>query len=161
MKHIHTALILTLMAGCGQVGTTFDRLTKPDRSTAQASPPAAAPLATRRPPPAARTVEQFDTSTTAERTAALAAPKPAGSGALGRTVASLGDPAQPGFWLKTPLVKQAGKGRIAYGKTGRTVQVDLIPLEGATSAGSQISLAAMRLLNVALTDLPEIEVFAQ
>lgn len=115
----------------------------------------------RPPPQSARTVEEFDT-TTAEQRAAAAAPVPAAvaSGPIGTTIASLGDVTQPGFWLKTPLVRAAKPGRITYPATGKSAQVELIPLDGPETAGSQISLAAMRLIEAPLTSLPEIEVYS-
>lgn len=107
----------------------------------------------------ARTVEEFDTTTAEQRSAATAQ----GSGAsgerdLGRTVASLGSPTRPGFWLKTPLVSAPAKGRVTYPATGKSVVVDLIPINGPKTAGSQLSLPAMRLLEAPLAGLPEVEV---
>ncbi|WP_319824228.1 hypothetical protein [Thalassovita sp.] len=81
------------------------------------------------------------------------------TGLLGVTVASLGDPAKAGFWIETPLVQAAGKGRVSYAKTGRTVKVDLIPIDGPATAGSRLSLATMRLLDAPLTGLPEVKVY--
>lgn len=83
---------------------------------------------------------------------------PAKPGQLGVTIASLGDATQPGFWLRTPLVASAQKGRVSYAATGRSVDVDLIPIEGAETAGSRISLQAMMALGAGLTDLPELTV---
>ncbi len=112
------------------------------------------------PPPQARTAEQFDTTTAAERAEAASAPEePAGERRLGQTVASLGDVARPGFWLETPLVSTATTGRVVYPATGKSAQVDLIPIDGPPTAGSRISLAAMRLIEAPLTDLPTIDVF--
>ncbi len=113
------------------------------------------------PPQNARTVEEFDTTTPEER-AAAAAPPPApaptsGEGRLGTTVASLGAADEPGFWIKTPLVKERQPGRLFYAASGRNVQVQLIPSGG--SGGSQVSLAAMRLLDAPLDGLPEIVVY--
>lgn len=105
----------------------------------------------------ARTVEDFDTTTTAER-ADAAAPGTSGS-ALGTTIASLGDAAKPGFWLETPLVGKPTKGRLEYRVTGKSVNVDLIPIDGPATGGSRISLAALRLLGAPLTGLPELVVF--
>jgi uncharacterized lipoprotein YajG len=93
--------------------------------------------ATDAPPAGATTVEDFDTS----------------------TVASLGNPSRPGFWLETPLVSVPTKGRMLYLATGKSVVVDLIPTDDATG-GSRISLAALRLLGAALTGLPELIVYA-
>lgn len=107
----------------------------------------------------ARTVEDFDTTTDAERTAALAV-SPAGERELGRTVASLGNVANPGFWLETPLVTEPTKGRIVYPATGKSVAVDLIPIDGPATGGSRISLPAIRLLGAPLTSLPELIVYA-
>lgn len=108
------------------------------------------------PKPAAQTAEALDTTTKSER-AAAAAPQ-AGGERLGSTIASLGDPTEAGFWLRTPLVKAPAKGRIET-RGGASVAVDLLPLEGSPGAGSQISLAAMRMLGLSLTDLPELSVF--
>lgn len=111
------------------------------------------------PPPTAVTVEDFDTTTAEDRAEALEAPEPAGETRLGSSIASLGNPADPGIWLETPLVETLKPGRIAW--QGNSVNVELRPSGGAAGSGSEISLAAMRLLTAPLTDLPEIEVFAE
>ena len=107
------------------------------------------------PPPAARTVEDFDTTSAADRAAAVAVP--VGQTALGTTIASLGSPTEPGIWLRTGLVTELVQGRVEY--QGKSVNVELRPSGGSASAGSQISLAAMRLLGVPLTGLPALTVF--
>lgn len=124
-----------------------------------APPPAQAPVA--RPPDGADTAEEFDTTTPEQRTAALVPPaiEGAGDGLLGTTIASLGDPAEAGFWIRTPLVTEPASGRVVYAVSGRTVQVQLIPSGGAAGSGSQVSLAAMRLLDAPLTELPELVVY--
>jgi len=112
------------------------------------------------PPPSARTVEQFDTTTDEDRAEALAVTEPvAASNELGSTIASLGPPADPGIWLETPLVTSLTPGRIVY--QGNEVNVELRPSGGVAGSGSQISLAAMRLINAPLTSLPEIDVFTR
>ncbi len=78
---------------------------------------------------------------------------------MGETVASLGDPTRPGFWLETPLVDSPATGRVVFPATGKSAQVDLIPIDGPPTAGSRISLSAMRLIEAPLTDLPTIQVF--
>ncbi|MFV0299980.1 MAG: hypothetical protein ACK5IP_03700, partial [Paracoccus sp. (in: a-proteobacteria)] len=60
---------------------------------------------------------------------------------------------------KTPLVKARGVGRIVNPANGKSARVDLIPLDGPASGGSQVSLPALQLLGVSLTDLPTLEVF--
>ena len=80
-------------------------------------------------------------------------------GELGTTIAALGDPTIDGFWLKTPLVTAPTPGRIVYSSTGRSVRVELRPSGGAVGSGSQISLAAMRLLEAPLADLIEVSVY--
>ncbi|WP_299654025.1 hypothetical protein [uncultured Tateyamaria sp.] len=82
------------------------------------------------------------------------------TGTLGRTVASLGNAAEPGLWLKTPLVSAEQAGRVYYPDTNRTVDVTLIPIDGPDTAGSRLSLAAMQALGAPLTGLPEVDVFA-
>lgn len=111
------------------------------------------------PPPAnATTQEQFDTTSQEERDAAVVTEEPAQDQPLGTTIASLGPPAEPGIWLKTPLVTELAPGRVAY--QGKTINVELRPSGGAAGSGSQISLAAMRLIEAPLTSLPELTVFA-
>ena len=114
------------------------------------------------PPPTATTVAEFDTTTAEDRQAALdtTAAEPAGEEALGTTIATLGDPADPGIWLKTPLVGELTTGRVVYGATGKSINLELRPSGGEPGSGSQISLPAMRLLEAPLTGLIELEVFA-
>lgn len=110
------------------------------------------------PPPAtARTVEQFDTTTAQDRAAAIVVPNGA-ERLLGTTIASLGSPTDPGIWLKTPLVSDVMQGRVEF--EGSSVRVELRPSGGVVGSGSQISLAAMRLIQAPLTGLPEVRVYA-
>jgi hypothetical protein len=83
-------------------------------------------------------------------------PAPAGERDLGRAAVSLGNPAEPGFWLRAGLVTTAGPGRVVT-DTGASVAVDLIPGTGA----AQLSLAAYRALGLALTALPTVSVLAR
>jgi len=110
------------------------------------------------PPRDARTVAQFDTASPAERAAAASAPDGTGGAALGRTIASLGNPALPGFWAETPLVAAVRPGRLTDPATGRGVAVELRPSGGAAGAGTRVSLSALRVLGVPLTALPELVV---
>ena len=109
------------------------------------------------PPPAARTAEALDTTTPEQRAAAL---RPAASGArlLGTTVASLGSPTEPGLWLKTPLVTTEAQGRVTNPATGKSSAVTLLPIAGEATAGSRMSLAALRLIGASLTDPTPVEV---
>ncbi len=109
-------------------------------------------------PVSARTAEEFDITSPEARREAEAA-STGGETALGATIASLGAPSEPGFWLKTPLVSKPSKGRVLYPGTGKSVTVDLIPIDGPKTAGSRMSLPAMRLIEAPLTGLPEVQVF--
>ena len=111
------------------------------------------------PPPKARTVEQFDTTTAEDRAAAVAKPEPAGETKLGTTIATLGSPADPGIWIKTPLVTELVMGRAVYGANGKSVNLELRPSGGDAGSGSQISLPAMRLLDAPLTGLLELIIY--
>ncbi|WP_306155602.1 hypothetical protein [Roseovarius sp. MMSF_3281] len=112
------------------------------------------------PPAGARTAEAFDTTTQEERAAAVETARgETQAKLLGKTIASLGAPGQPGIWMKTPLVTTPGKGRVDDPASGATIAVELIPLDAPRGAGSQLSLAAMRLLGVGLTELPEVKVY--
>jgi hypothetical protein len=111
------------------------------------------------PPPKSRTVEQFDTTTAEDRAAAVAKPEPAGETKLGTTIATLGSPADPGIWIKTPLVTELVMGRAVYGANGKSVNLELRPSGGDAGSGSQISLPAMRLLDAPLTGLLELIIY--
>jgi len=83
---------------------------------------------------------------------------PALAGELGSTIVSLGAAGEPGMWLKTPLVDREQKGRVYH--NGLWLAVTLIPIEGEATAGSRMSLAAMRALELPLTELTEVRVTA-
>lgn len=170
MRKIGNGLTLGLAAlaltACTQAATTT---TGRPSATAVEAPKtaltpeqvAAATAITRAPAPrptARASAAQLDTTTTEQRAAAAQAPA-AAEQKLGSTVASLGNPTEGGFWIKTPLVKERGIGRIVNPANGKSSKVDLIPLDGPASGGSQVSLPALQLLGVSLTDLPVIEVF--
>ena len=124
----------------------------------------AAAAAARIAPPPARTAdsaEEFDTTTAAQREAAAEVPVASAERALGTTITSLGNPAEPGFWLKTPLVSRETPGRAVYPANGKSVQVTLIPIDGPATAGSRMSLPALRLIEAPLTELTELQVFAE
>lgn len=108
-------------------------------------------------PKTARTAEAFDITTPAERAAAVQK-SPQASIFLGETIASLGNPADAGIWLSTPLVDTVQAGRVQYGDA--SVVVELRPITGEPTGASQLSLSAMRLLQAPLTELVRIDVFA-
>ena len=103
-----------------------------------------------------QTAEALDTTSAADRAKAQDS---MGGYEIGRTIASLGAATEPGFWMKTPLVDAPAKGRAVYTANGKSVSVDLIPLDGPATAGRQMSLAALRLVEAPLTGLPEMQVF--
>ncbi|TMM55622.1 hypothetical protein FDT80_05170 [Sulfitobacter sabulilitoris] len=143
-------IVVAVLGGCG------------DLATRPAPGPAtdAAPAQTRRPappPPGATTPEQFDTTTAAQR-AEAAAVRPDGARVLGTTIASLGSPTEPGFWLKTPLVTTETPGRVTNPATGKSAAVTLIPIPGPPTAGSRMSLPALRLIGAQLGALTPVEV---
>lgn len=166
------AALSLLLAGCGDF-RPFER-----RSAQPAEPPVAAIFApgedVLRPQPRGaggigtgtsaplrpqgRSAEALDTTSAAERAAARAAPQRSGA-ALGETLASLGPPTEPGFWLRTGLVDRPRQGRVALAD-GSGVALELRPSGNAPGSGSQISLAAMRALGVPLTQLVTLQVFA-
>ena len=96
----------------------------------------------------------LDQTTDAEKAAALA--ETSGARELGTVVAALGSPAEQGFWLSADIIATAAQGRVETA-SGASVAVELRPGQG----GALLSLAAYRALGLALTDLPELTVFAQ
>lgn len=156
-----TALPVLLLAGCAQMAATTSRPAAAPDPQAMATATSAATAVTRAPAPrpAARaTAAQLDT-TTPEQRAAASRPAASAETRLGTTIASLGDPTQSGFWIRTPLVKEPGMGRLRNPANGKSAQVELLPLDGPASGGSQVSLPALQLLGVSLTDLPMLEVY--
>jgi hypothetical protein len=109
------------------------------------------------PAPDAAPVQEAAMPAPDETSEARADASPA-TGDLGLTVASLGTAKEPGLWLKTPLVKVPGRGRLSYAQTGRTIEVDLIPLDAPRGAGSRLSLEGFQALGAPLTGLPELRV---
>jgi len=133
----------------------------PEATPADVAKVKADPVLTSAPPPptAAKTQESLDTTTAAQRAQAAAPVTPvAESKALGTTIASLGSPTEPGFWLKTPLVKTETAGRVTNKANGKSSAVTLIPIDGPSTGGSRMSLPAMRLIGASLTELTEVEV---
>ncbi len=136
-------LVLLMTAGCSELGSgPFGFIPEPEPvavdtyETDVAAPPAGA-----------TTVGEFDTTTAADRAEAL--DTDTGGSALGTVTATLGAPTDPGIWVKTALVSEVTQGRADY--NGQSINVELRPLSG--SAGAQISLPAMRLLNAPLTGI--------
>lgn len=148
--------MLALSACGGQFPNPFEGLKKkPDASTEASGGATGSPKETVEVGAGGQTADALDATTDAEKTAATTAP--AGSAKLGTTVASLGDPTQQGFWLRTPLVTSEADGAVET-EGGAVVQVKLIPIDGPATAGSRISLAAMRALGLGLTDLTTLKV---
>lgn len=177
-----TIVCALLLAGCGQEFFSSTKFEKPSAAGAGANAKSSgnskvdiakidtnlskkevveAVAITTAPAPkvkAKASVAQLDTTTPAQKAAAVKPPE-VQEERLGTTVASLGDPTEGGLWLKTPLVDARGIGRVRNPVSGKSVKVDLIPLNGVAGSGSQISLPALRLLQVPLTELPTLEVF--
>ncbi|SMX34031.1 hypothetical protein [Actibacterium lipolyticum] len=164
-KSFGVVVLLTGMAGCTlppeqAVEPPMEEVAQPVTEDTQR--PKTRPDTAVAPPVSARTVEEFDTTSKEERVAATqAAEEEAPERLLGRTIASLGSPTDPGFWAKTPLVKTVQQGRLVYPATGSSVVVELRPLDAEPGAGSQVSLPALRVLGAPLTALPELEVYAR
>ncbi len=103
---------------------------------------------------AGQSVAALDTTSEAEKKAALAAPAPAGRGELGRAVVALGAPADPGLWVQTALVAAVAKGHVVA-PNGQSLAVELRPGTGA----ALMSLSAYQALGIGLTELPEMVIF--
>jgi len=101
-----------------------------------------------------QTAAALDTTTEAEKTAALAATAPAASGQLGKSVVALGSPADTGLWVQTALVTAVTKGRVVA-PNGQALAVELRPGPGA----ALMSLAAYQALGIGLVELPEMAIF--
>ncbi len=100
------------------------------------------------------TAASLDTSTAAEKAQALSPSQTAGERSLGLAAVALGSPIEQGFWLKSNLVTVPGKGRVETAG-GKSVSVDLLPIEGA----ALLSFAAFRALELPLIGRPDVTVF--
>lgn len=151
MRHKYLSIIgFGLIAGCAQVQTPAPPAPAAAKQSAAVTPEI---LGTGTPTPA----NQLDIATDSERAAAADTTQKSAGALLGVTVAALGNPAQTGFWLKTALVDVETQGSIRNAATGAAVNLTLLPLEAAS--GSQLSLSAMRMLDVPLTALVEVRVY--
>lgn len=144
MRYVLGAIFALSLSGCA---------VEPEASIAPPEPAEIAALDAPPPPPEARRAEEFDTTTEAQREAALEAEE--GGVLLGSAVLTLGDPGRSGFWIETVLVSEASKGRIELDAGGKGVDVALLPSSGS----GRISLAALRLLEVPLTAFVEVNIF--
>lgn len=155
MRQIIILTAALALAGCMQLPGAKSRTGAPN------VPAAPAPItATALPPPTGATsADTLDTTTPEQKRQALAIPVKAAPKKLGETVASLGAPADPGFWLRTPLVSAKSQGRVEL--NGKSIAVELRPGNGPKGGGSQLSLAAFRALGLGLTDLPKVTVYGQ
>ncbi|MFC3179934.1 hypothetical protein [Cypionkella sinensis] len=134
------------LAGCGMMQTEK----APEAPVASAAPVARPVIG------AGKSAAALDSTTAAERAAAVAAKPAGGERSLGTAVVALGSPAEQGLWVKSPLVTVKAKGRVVTAG-GASVAVDLLPGSGAAS----LSLAAFRALGLGLTDLPEVTIYAE
>ncbi|MCC5971623.1 MAG: D-galactarate dehydratase [Pararhodobacter sp.] len=106
-----------------------------------------------------RSAAALDTTTDTERAAATEVASGPSGAALGETLAGLGPPTEPGFWLRTGLVDRTRQGRVETA-AGASVRLELRPSGNAPGSGSQISLPAIRALEAPLTQLLPLTVFA-
>jgi hypothetical protein len=152
MKPVALVAVLALsLPGCALPnGKTAAPPEEPGMATEIAPPVETRPLETMG---AGQSVAALDTTSEAEKKAALAAPAP-GGGELGRAVVALGSPADPGLWVQTSLVGAVTKGRIVA-PNGQSLAVELRPGTGA----ALMSLSAYQALGIGLTELPEMAIF--
>ncbi len=156
MKHSLIPLLLVLaLPGCASLfpQSALPPVTAPaarDPATEMAPSAGTAALGAK-----AVRAEVLDTTTAAEKAAALAAPAQSGEQNLGRVVVALGPPAEQGLWLRTALVKSVVQGRVETA-SGQSLTLELRPGTG----GALLSLAAFQALGLSLTGLPEVAVFA-
>lgn len=145
MKHV-VLIALISVVGCSQIRSTTGQLFGPRDAQPEAVSEAAPQEAVAEEP--------------AEEPTPVAVQRTPGWDGARQTIAGLGDPAKPGRWLETPLVKEERNGRIVYRKTGASAQVALVPIPGAAGSGSNLSLDAMRALLAPLDELIELDVYS-
>ncbi|WP_373353841.1 D-galactarate dehydratase [Pseudoroseicyclus sp. CXY001] len=160
MKHIALAALLLPLAACTEADLAGLFATPPTEAAAPTAAPTLDPTPPPPPPAGATTADEFDTTSEEDRTAALASPVAAGGERrLGETIGSLGDPADPGIWVKTGYVTELTWGRVEVPSTGAAISLELRPTGGEPGAGAELSLPAMRLLELPFTALPELVLY--
>ena len=164
MTHLSRLFAVCLalgLSGCGDTSSPFGENPNPSAQDTAGSEAIGAPIVLEEDEPeivlgsGGATPDALDTTSATELAEAANASR---GNALGETVASLGDPTQQGLFLRTPLVAAETPGRV-QAANGRSLAVTLIPIEGPSTAGSQLSIGAMRGLGLGLTDLPKLQVF--
>ena len=163
MKHMWMMSTLVLLLGCGEGAGLFSGAGNQTGAEADLIEGTALASALSPNPPAERGIP-------ASEPLAAALPQPVetprldpaastgGHRALGSTIVSLGSPTEPGLWLKTPLVAQRVEGRVVNPANGKFLRLTLIPIAGPKTAGSRMSLDAMRQIDAPLTGLTEVMV---
>lgn len=89
---------------------------------------------------------------------AAAPPADLATGELGRSTVSLGNPAEAGLWLETPLVSAPRPGRVSVPSNGRFAQVTLRP---GPPGGARASLQTLQTLGLSPAALTEIVIYGQ
>ena len=148
-----SALIIAtslIVVGCGDVKSVFSQ--KQSAAVAVTTHTQDAPRAKPRP-------DDLKAVKTVELQAATARPQARPARDLGVTIVALGLLNRDGLWLRTPLVKDEVAGRVIYTKLGNSANLTLLPIAGEAGAGSQLSLAAMQVLGIPLTELAEVQVY--
>ncbi|WP_298431094.1 D-galactarate dehydratase [uncultured Jannaschia sp.] len=151
-------LLALILAGCAQI-PFLNRGASTSTGSAPTEVPAPLPAGSATAPdtvvapPRAVTASAaaLDTVSEEQKAAARAeaAAAPAG-GELGTVTVALGDPADPGLWVKSDLVSADTPGTVRTGD-GDAIAVTLRPL--GSDGGAQISLPALRALGLPLTGL--------
>lgn len=151
-----------ILASCAAVPDSL----RPGGAGAQAPTPVVRPAPAPAPRPATvaapprgvtTTAAALDTVSEADKAAARAAAETSAGGDLGAETVSLGDPGDPGLWVKTDLVSAETPG-VVTAADGSKVTVTLRPLGG--SGGAQISLSALQALGLPLAGLHPVTVSA-
>jgi hypothetical protein len=155
-------IVCLSLAGCGDMPglkALKNKVIPPKADTAATATGEPLPLpelAAPPPPVGATSVEALDTTTAAQKEAATSVAPSLDETQIGQTIVSLGNPTEPGFWVRGGPVKAAAAGRVET-LGGASVQVDLMPGDGP----AQLSLAAYQALGLNLTDLVEVRIFAR
>ncbi|MDQ2066688.1 hypothetical protein Q9295_09895 [Xinfangfangia sp. CPCC 101601] len=141
-------VLLLSLAACSALPGRKAAPADPGLATEFASPVQTQPLAGLG---SGQSVAALDTTSAAEKQAALAAG--ASGGALGTQVVALGSPADAGLWVQTSLVSKVQKGSVRA-PNGKVLAVELRPGSGA----ALMSLSAYQALGISLTDLPQMTI---
>lgn len=160
-RHFFVFAVLGFLVGCAELGFFQPKSEAASPGESNSEPKNQPVVSTEAGGLNSGGLQADDIAQVPEADIARASSPTSGGQILGTTTATLGLLERDGIWVATPLVSDQRVGRVVVVATGTSANVTLLPNGGVAGSGSQISVAAMQILGVQLTDIITIKVFAK